>query len=171
LVIRLQHFHASLFDIRQSDSNVATGKCLVHRAIRQLEGVRGAIMAIDALHIVFRQSFSGIRRGIGTGESFDFPGFCVSIFDPRDRLPCRARHRETDVNARAEVSSVNSPDLVPSYPHHEDGLRAGVCFISAYLLITRRVTPANFCGQWQFSQVALAGTRRLLSRAEGIGLG
>src|SRR3954465_14833338 len=42
---------------------------------------------------------------------------------------------------------------------------------SAYLSRTRRVTPPNFCGQWQFSQVSLAGTRRLLSRAEGIGFG
>src|SRR3954447_3287272 len=42
---------------------------------------------------------------------------------------------------------------------------------AAYLLITRSVTPANFCGQWQFSHVSREGTRRLLSRAEGIGLG
>src|SRR5215475_2209392 len=42
---------------------------------------------------------------------------------------------------------------------------------SAYLVNTRRRTPANLCGQWQFSQVSRAGTRRLLSIAEGMGLG
>src|SRR5215469_11712777 len=42
---------------------------------------------------------------------------------------------------------------------------------SAYLVNTRRRAPANFCGQWQFSQVLRAGTRRLDSMADGIGLG
>jgi hypothetical protein len=129
LVTDIQHFHASLLDVRQRDSNVATGKRVVHRAIRQLEGVRGAIMAIDALHIVFRQSLCGIRRRIGTGESLDFSGFCVCVFDPRDRLPCRVRYGETDVNPWAQVSTVNAPDLVPSHPHHEHRLRAGVGFV------------------------------------------
>ena len=41
---------------------------------------------------------------------------------------------------------------------------------SANLLMTRRLTPPNFCGQWQFSQVSRAGTSRLVSSAEGIGL-
>src|SRR3954452_2780132 len=41
---------------------------------------------------------------------------------------------------------------------------------SAYLFMTRNVAPANRSGQWQFSHVWRAGTRRPLSIAEGIGV-
>src|SRR3954451_23323276 len=42
---------------------------------------------------------------------------------------------------------------------------------SAYFGKTRKLEPLNLSGQWQFSHVSRAGTRRLLSRADGIGLG
>ena len=61
-VVCLQHFNAFLLDVRQGDGNITKRESFVHGAIWQIEGVRRAIVAVYALHIVSWESLQRIWR-------------------------------------------------------------------------------------------------------------
>ncbi len=107
-VLLLQDLQGSLLEERQADRHAPQGERLVDRAVGQLEGVRGAVVAIEALHRHARQPLERgrvrARLQVGTARA----GRGVAVLDQRDLLAARVRGHEADLDAVAVVGAVDA---------------------------------------------------------------
>src|SRR6201982_1369881 len=88
-IIRLKQLHTLFLDERQRHRNISKCESLVHGTLGQVERVRWAVVAIHALHVVFRQTLHGIFRCVGTDKCSGLARPRISGFDPWNSLAGR----------------------------------------------------------------------------------
>ena len=129
-------------------------------------------MAIDALHIVFRQSVSGISRASELAKVFVSP---VSVFlYSIQGIACLAGSAPRNESAPLGQSERREcpPNLSPPTLITEYGLRTGVGFVFGVLVNHAQSDASSLLRPMAgLGKVPLQARSDLLSSAEGIGLG
>ena len=100
---------------------------LVDGVFGRFEGVRGAVVAIDALHLEDGQGRG--RFGLGAGGEIRSRRAGSAVLHPRNGLALFVGGGVADVDAGAHVRSVNAARGAAADQHHQNGFGARIGFI------------------------------------------
>src|SRR5262245_43687572 len=87
------------------------------------------IVAVDALHLVHRQTLHRFRRRTRRQVFAFLTCYGVLALHPGDSLAFLVCGRESDLHPIAEVRSMNAPHVVSANKYYQYGLRFGVTFV------------------------------------------
>ena len=168
-VIRLQQFDRFFLDEWQCGRDAAKPHGSIYRALRKFKGMRGAVVAVDALHLKTGQAGNGCSRSTILEKRVGLAGRTVAILDPRDALTLRVFGRVADLDSHAHMLSVNAAQVSAASKHHQRRLGLGVGGIVLEVENHTELDGVEFRRPMALFAGIREGTRRLLSMAEAMG--
>src|SRR5262245_16930389 len=139
----LKNLDTLLLNVGERRRKLTKSQRVVYASFRQFEGVCGTVVAIDALHLVYRKILHGFLRRVLSQVFALMASYRVRILKPRDTLALRVRGCVADLRSIAKVRAVNAPHLVSANEHSQDGLRFGISFIVRVLEFDDQPGPAK----------------------------
>src|SRR5208337_1526168 len=126
-IIHLENLNRLLPDIGKFGADAAERHLLVHCVFGQVEGMRGTVVAIHAIHHAMfsfvQLLLGGLRIG---GNKFNGLAAIVGVRNNRDRRPLVVGGNVADAGLVGEVVPVDADRALPRYTAHFEQQHVGL---------------------------------------------